>query len=49
MSKRAIMALAAAATVALASQAGGLKDKTIYLNPGHGGYTTGDRPTATIH
>ena len=49
MSKRAIMALAAAATVALASQAGGLKDKTIYLNPGHGGYTTGDRPTATIN
>ena len=27
----------------------GLKGKTIYLNPGHGGYTTGDRPTATIN
>ncbi len=31
------------------SQAQGLKGKTIYLNPGHGGYTTGDRPTATIN
>lgn len=30
-------------------QAKGLKGKTIYLNPGHGGYTTGDRPTATIN
>lgn len=30
-------------------QAKGLNGKTIYLNPGHGGYTTGDRPTATIN
>ena len=30
-------------------QAKGLKGKTIYLNPGHGGYTSGDRPTATIN
>ena len=30
-------------------EAKGLKGKTIYLNPGHGGYTTGDRPTATIN
>ena len=31
------------------ASARGLKGKTIYLNPGHGGYTTGDRPTATIN
>ncbi|MDO4510953.1 MAG: N-acetylmuramoyl-L-alanine amidase [Bacteroidales bacterium] len=38
-----------AAMCATGVQAKGLKGKNIYLNPGHGGYTTGDRPTATIN
>ena len=38
-----------AITCVAGAQARGLKGKTIYLNPGHGGYTTGDRPTATIN
>lgn len=29
--------------------AGGLKDKVIYVNPGHGGWTANDRPLATIN
>lgn len=27
----------------------GLKGKVIYVNPGHGGWTTGDRPLATVN
>ncbi len=31
------------------ASAKGLKDKVIYVNAGHGGWTTGDRPTPTIN
>lgn len=44
-----LLALLVAAMCIGGIQAQGLKGKTIYLNPGHGGYTTGDRPTATIN
>ncbi|MCQ2288183.1 MAG: N-acetylmuramoyl-L-alanine amidase [Muribaculaceae bacterium] len=46
--KKSIVLLLALACIA-GAEAKGLKGKTIYLNPGHGGYTTGDRPTATIN
>lgn len=46
--KRLLFTMLAIACIA-GTQARGLKGKTIYLNPGHGGYTTGDRPTATIN
>ncbi|MGM9802722.1 MAG: hypothetical protein ACI308_00940 [Muribaculaceae bacterium] len=47
--KRTIMIIAAAMLVTLAAAPKGLKGKVIYVNPGHGGWTTGDRPTPTVN
>lgn len=41
--------LIAVTAVALTASADGLKDKVIYVNPGHGGWTANDRPLATIN
>ena len=48
MKKLSILLAALCLAVAPAA-AKGLKGKTIYVNPGHGGWTTGDRPTPTIN
>ena len=47
--KRITSILAIVATVASIATAGTLKDKVIYVNPGHGGWTANDRPIATIN
>lgn len=41
--------LIAVTAVAMTASADGLKDKVIYVNPGHGGWTANDRPLATIN
>ncbi len=47
--KRIASLLVALVAVAMSASAGGLKDKVIYVNPGHGGWTANDRPLATIN
>ena len=42
----ALLAIGALVTLPVAA---GLKGKVIYVNPGHGAWTTGDRPTPTIN
>lgn len=47
--KKLLALLAIGALVTLPVAAKGLKGKVIYVNPGHGAWTTGDRPTPTIN
>lgn len=47
--KRITTLIAIVATMASIATAGTLKDKVIYVNPGHGGWTANDRPLATIN
>lgn len=47
--KKLLILLAMGALVTLPAAAKGLDGKVIYVNPGHGGWTTGDRPTPTIN
>ena len=47
--KKLLAILAAGALVTLPAASKGLEGKVIYVNAGHGGWTTGDRPTPTIN
>lgn len=47
--KKLLALLAIGALVTQPVAAKGLKGKVIYVNPGHGAWTTGDRPTPTIN
>ena len=47
--KKLLAILAAGALATLPVAAKGLEGKVIYVNAGHGGWTTGDRPTPTIN